>query len=423
MQNAVEGSVAKGGDVLNLYSGRLERYGLVHEDTEAGQPASAHLLEPPLSRMYTPFSDARSEVSALSDYDNDYRRSPFGGPLDSLPAVMEVPETEIEATLAGIDRDDKFDEIPSIRNLRRPRSKTSVTEEQTRDAINYPSDVAGLIEQLRTPEPELARRLKNRRSTISTGSRLAGRPLSGESTPDSDKATRATGSADRVLTGTGTKSATAAGRTSLKKSYGGMTTGLAGLRPTVSSIAASGMFGPTILSRARPQPIPAAETEPQPLATATATPVSRDSLSASLSSSSVRMRSRSRSGSRPPRPRPAQPLAPQVSREEREIHLHEAHDALGSLSEIISHSYPVARHTASNNSLGSLRGTPSPMPLDPLPEEYHDGRGGDAWPGPSQQQQQQQQQQQSASSSPPVANEGRVRSKDVTELYVSPGSS
>ncbi|KAL7900005.1 hypothetical protein HDV63DRAFT_402359 [Trichoderma sp. SZMC 28014] len=166
------------------------------------------------------------ELGDFSDYEtSDYRLSP----PRTLPSVEELPEPEAEAEATasevGFYRDSGFSEILSSRSRRHSTSTIPIgdDEEKMRDSGVHGDWIEAAIAKLKTPEPvnkapdrPLKRRL--RRSTLG-GQRLGETSLR-DAAQDPEKKT-IPGTRERVLTGTGTRPETPTGRSSpTRKGYG-----------------------------------------------------------------------------------------------------------------------------------------------------------------------------------------------------------
>ncbi|KAL6887910.1 hypothetical protein GGI43DRAFT_388267 [Trichoderma evansii] len=170
------------------------------------------------------------ELGEFSDYEtSDYRLSP----PRTLPSVEELPEgegegeAEAEATASevGFYRDSGFSESVLSRSRRHSTSTLPIgeDEEKMRDSGVDADWIEAAIAKLKTPEPvnkapnrPLKRRL--RRSTLG-GQRLGDTSLR-DAAQDSERKT-IPGTRERVLTGTGTRPETPTGRSSpTRKGYG-----------------------------------------------------------------------------------------------------------------------------------------------------------------------------------------------------------
>ena len=197
-------------------------------------------------------------MSELSDYElSDYRLSPPRG----LPAVEEQPEAEAEATASevGYYRDSGFAGSPPPHNRSRRHSISTIPleedEEKQRDSGVEADWIEAAMAQLKTPEPisrtpdrQPQRRL--RRSTLG-GQRLRDSASLREAAQDPDRKT-IPGTRERVLTGTGTRPETPSGRSSpTKKGYGA----IAGIG--IAARLASGRTSPMSTSTERSDTLPA----------------------------------------------------------------------------------------------------------------------------------------------------------------------
>lgn len=166
------------------------------------------------------------ELGEFSDYEtSDYRLSP----PRTLPSVEELPEGEAEgeatASEVGFYRDSGFSESVLSRSRRHSTSTIHLgeDEEKMRDSGVDADWIEAAIAKLKTPEPvnkapnrPLKRRL--RRSTLG-GQRLGDTSLR-DAAQDSERKT-IPGTRERVLTGTGTRPETPTGRSSpTRKGYG-----------------------------------------------------------------------------------------------------------------------------------------------------------------------------------------------------------
>ncbi|KAL7820090.1 hypothetical protein V8C26DRAFT_394345, partial [Trichoderma gracile] len=195
-------------------------------------------------------------MSELSDYElSDYRLSPPRG----LPAVEEQPEAEAEATASevGFYRDSGFAGSPPPHDRSRRHSISTIPleedEEKQRDSGVDADWIEAAMAQLKTPEPinrtpeRPQRRL--RRSTLG-GQRLRDSASLREAAQVPDRKT-IPGTRERVLTGTGTRPETPSGRSSpTKKGYGA----IAGIG--IAARLASGRTSPMTTSTERSDTLP-----------------------------------------------------------------------------------------------------------------------------------------------------------------------
>ncbi|KAM0455459.1 hypothetical protein ACHAPV_007801 [Trichoderma viride] len=201
----------------------LGPFELLRRSSQAGNPMGGLLREANASEISVL---PPMELSEFSDYEtSDYRLSP----PRTLPSVEELPEPEAEAEATasevGFYRDSSFSgSIPS-RSRRHSTSTIHIgdDEEKMRDSGVDGDWIEAAIAKLKTPEPvnrapdrPLKRRL--RRSTLG-GQRLGETSLR-DAAQDPEKKT-IPGTRERVLTGTGTRPETPTGRSSpTRKGYG-----------------------------------------------------------------------------------------------------------------------------------------------------------------------------------------------------------
>jgi hypothetical protein len=199
------------------------------------------------------------DLSEFSDYElSDYRLSP----PRALPAVEELPEPEAEAEATasevGFYRDSGFSgsSLPS-RSRRHSTSTIPIEEdeEKQRDSGVDGDWVEAAMAQLKTPEPmnrtpERPPQRRLRRSTLG-GQRLRDTTSLRDAALDSERKT-IPGTRERVLTGTGTRPETPTGRSSpTRKGYGA----IAGMG--IASRLSSGRASPTPASTERSDTPPA----------------------------------------------------------------------------------------------------------------------------------------------------------------------
>ncbi|PON23961.1 hypothetical protein TGAM01_v207289 [Trichoderma gamsii] len=201
----------------------LGPFELLRRSSQVGDPIGGLLREANASEISVL---PPMELGEFSDYEtSDYRLSP----PRTLPSVEELPEPEAEAEATasevGFYRDSDFSEILSSRSRRHSTSTIPIgdDEEKMRDSGVDGDWIEAAIAKLKTPEPvnkapdrPLKRRL--RRSTLG-GQRLGETSLR-DAAQDPEKKT-IPGTRERVLTGTGTRPETPTGRSSpTRKGYG-----------------------------------------------------------------------------------------------------------------------------------------------------------------------------------------------------------
>ncbi|KAM0512229.1 hypothetical protein ACHAPE_009045 [Trichoderma viride] len=201
----------------------LGPFELLRRSSQVGDPIGGLLREANASEISVL---PPMELGEFSDYEtSDYRLSP----PRTLPSVEELPEPEAEAEATasevGFYRDSGFSEILSSQSRRHSTSTIHIgdDEEKMRDSGVDGDWIEAAIAKLKTPEPvnkapdrPLKRRL--RRSTLG-GQRLGETSLR-DAAQDPEKKT-IPGTRERVLTGTGTRPETPTGRSSpTRKGYG-----------------------------------------------------------------------------------------------------------------------------------------------------------------------------------------------------------
>ncbi|UKZ92616.1 uncharacterized protein TrAFT101_007558 [Trichoderma asperellum] len=201
----------------------LGPFELLRRSSQVGDPIGGLLREANASEISVL---PPMELSEFSDYEtSDYRLSP----PRTLPSVEELPEPEAEAEATasevGFYRDSGFSGSLPSRSRRHSTSTIPIgeDEEKMRDSGVDGDWIEAAIAKLKTPEPvnrapdrPLKRRL--RRSTLG-GQRLGETSLR-DAAQDSERKT-IPGTRERVLTGTGTRPETPTGRSSpTRKGYG-----------------------------------------------------------------------------------------------------------------------------------------------------------------------------------------------------------
>ncbi|RFU76202.1 involucrin repeat [Trichoderma arundinaceum] len=417
----------------------LGPFELLRRNSQVEDPIGGLLREASASEISVlPPMDMMSEYS---DYDlSDYRLSP----PRALPAVEELPEAEAEATASevGFYRDSGFSgSIPS----RSRRHSTSTIpfgedEEKLRDSGIDGDWVEAAMAQLKTPEPmnrtpERQPQRRLRRSTLGA-QRLRDTALR-DAAQDPERKT-IPGTRERVLTGTGTRPETPTGRSSpTRKGYGAiagmgiasrLSSGRASPMPAFSdrsetpppalrrSVTSPPVAGPLrSLRRAvsaqigpglqRPESpslmVPPSTTEQQPqqqprsvsdshIPSATAT---RSQSTGADPTRPDPSGSGSGSGSVAPRSPPNSGLVRQRTPERLKIS-HQADAVSGSTVRSSSNPTPPLLRRADKRAGGDLRS---------LRQQSTTSTSGTATVPPA--------------SEAPVANEGRVRAKDKTDIY------
>lgn len=371
------------------------------------------------------------DMSELSDYDlSDYRLSP----PRALPAVEELPEAEAEATASevGFYRDSGFSGSNPSRSRRHSTNTMPLEddEEKLRDSgIDGGDWVEAAMAKLKTPEPagkvqERQPKRRLRRSTLGSQRLRDSTSLRDAAAQDPERKT-IPGTRERVLTGTGTRPETPTGRSSpTRKGYG----------------AIAGMGIASRLSNGRASPTPASKdrsgTPPAPRRSVTSPPVAGPlrSLRRAVSAQIGPGLQRPESPSLMPLPTEPQPQPRSVSdshipsaTKQRQTAESSADPARPDPSHaprsppnsgLVRQRTPERlkiSHPADAVSGSTVRSSSNPTP--PLLRRADKRAGGDL-------RSLRQQNTSSASiSEAPVANEGRVRAKEKTDVYVSANDS
>ncbi|KAL7925038.1 hypothetical protein ACQKWADRAFT_330622 [Trichoderma austrokoningii] len=201
----------------------LGPFELLRRSSQVGDPIGGLLREANASEISVL---PPMELSEFSDYEtSDYRLSP----PRTLPSVEELPEPEAEAEATasevGFYRDSGFSGSLPSRSRRHSTSTLPIgeDEEKMRDSGVDADWIEAAIAKLKTPEPvnkALDRPLKRRLRRSTLGGQRLGETSLRDAAQDPEKKT-IPGTRERVLTGTGTRPETPTGRSSpTRKGYG-----------------------------------------------------------------------------------------------------------------------------------------------------------------------------------------------------------